>query len=202
MLSNECLTAILTAIGAVGRGVRSEGGPSSGGGGRSALTVYPIWRIMSVMDKSILDGLDSRSRELFEELQAQARDRAEAYRAAYVPRGITAEMVGHAAPVLVLQLWRNTDVVETKLHAGRGVWSDVDMLRKNTWATKLAIDMLRGLADLEKRGELMEEKVRDGFTRLQVEFADLIPAAPKSLRAGYVRDTKRRFAERAQVLNS
>lgn len=40
-----------------------------------------------------------------------------------------------AAIGLVHYLWRNTDVVESLMHAGHGEWSDLEMLRINSWFT-------------------------------------------------------------------
>ena len=77
----------------------------------------------------------------------------------------------HAAAVGLVSNWyRNTNAVETFVHA-EGPWTDEDMLRKNAWATELA--RIAIIEAAERADDL--DAVEDVLENLLGDLVDLLP---------------------------
>lgn len=84
------------------------------------------------------------------------------------PVEVTPQVIHEAAAGMTQLLWRNTIVVEDRMHAGSGPWSDQDMLRNNTRVTQLIREALEDVVGDRPTGE-------ERFEDLMRDICDLLP---------------------------
>jgi hypothetical protein len=128
-------------------------------------------------------------------------DVIEQHAASYRAQPVTDERLMYAAPGLALLVWRNTETIEDHMHAGRGVWSDEDMLRVNARATRLCWDVLKALDGLERHGQLDRGAVEAEMFGLPLDLKELLPTTPKVRRKQYDRETFGRFMHQAALID-
>jgi hypothetical protein len=120
------------------------------------------------------------------------------------PEPVTDERIMHAAPGLAALLWRNTNTIETRMHAGKGVWSDIDMLRINARVTAICWEFLDELEEEDWWDALVDPDDDElalpyEFHQLFLTLQELLPETPKVRRKQYEQETHKTFMGQAKL---